>query len=134
MKMREYFPLHSFVGASSSSNVSRTGSGGVGLLGPNAKSLLSTKVPQYFTPQKRVGQEDEAETSSMGSLTERVRDSDGEESSTDVEQPKKKRGKHTKEDTLQSRKVTKKLDKKLEKDSPAGTNIHTHIKVIYSSL
>jgi hypothetical protein len=70
----------------------------------------------------------------MGSLTERVRDSDGDESSTDDHQPKKKRGKHTKEDTLQSRKVTKKLDKKLEKDSPAGTNIHTHIKVIYSSL
>ena len=132
--MREYFPLHSFVGASSSSNASRAGSGGVGLLGANAKSLVNTTVNQYYTPQKRADKDDvDADTASMGSVHERVPDSDDEDASTDEEEPKKKKGKHTNDDSLQSRKVTKKLNKKQEKDSPAGTNIHTHIKIVYNN-
>ena len=129
--MRQYFPIHSFVGASSSSNASRTGSGGVGLLGANAKSLVNTTVSQYYTPQKRA-EDDDADTASMGSVHERVPDSDDDDATTDEEEPKKKKGKHTNDDSLQSRKLTKKLNKKQEKDSPAGTNIHIHIKIIYN--
>jgi hypothetical protein len=131
MKMREYFSLRSFVCASSSSNVSRTGSGGVGLLGPNAKSFLSTKVSQYFTPQKRVGQEDEAETSCMGSLTERVCDSDGDESSTDDHQPKKK-------EANIPRKIRYNHAKSLKSSTKNSKRIHpqvltyTHISKLYT--
>jgi hypothetical protein len=133
MVMRQYFPIHSFVGASSSSNAGRTGSGGVGLLGANAKSLVNTTVNQYYTPQKRADKDDDADTASMGSVSERVPDSDEEMSTTDEDAPKKKKGKHTNDDALQSRKVAKKLNKKLEKDSPAGTNIQIHIKIIYNN-
>ena len=130
--MRQYFPIHSFVGASSSSNASRTGSGGLGLLGANAKSLVNTTVSQYYTPQKRADKDDDADTASMGSVHERVPDSDDDDATTDEEEPKKKKGKHTNDDSLQSRKLTKKLNKKQEKDSPAGTSIHIYIKIIYN--
>ena len=39
--------------------------------------------------------------------------------------PPKKKTKQTTEDVLASRRNTKKANKKAEKDSPAGTDIHT---------
>ena len=126
MKMRKYLSIYSFVGASSSNNVNRTGSGSVGLLGANTKSMVNTKVSSFYTPQKKAGQDDDVDNASMGSGVAEVIDSD-DENSTDSDAPKRKKGKHTKEDTLQSRKVTKKAAKKAEKDSPAGTHIHKHI-------
>ena len=126
--MHEYFPLHSFVGASSSSNASRAGSGGVGLLGATAKSFVNPKVNTFFTPQRRGDKDDDNDNSSKGSAQALVLDSD-EGNSTDSDAPKKKKSKTTKEDVLQSRKFVKKASKKAEKDSPAGT--HTHIHIIF---
>jgi hypothetical protein len=125
MKMRKYLTIHSFVGATSSTNVVRTGSGGVGLLGANARAMVNTKVNTFFTPQKRPDKDDDNDNSSKGSAQVEVLDSD-EENSTDSDQPKRKKGKTTKEDVLQSRKVQKKANKKAEKDSPAGTHTQIH--------
>ena len=58
-------------------------------------------------------------------MQERVNDSDSD--LTDEDKPPKKKSKQVREDTLQSRKLTKKLNKKAEKDSPAGTDIITII-------
>ena len=124
--MRNYFPIHSFVGASSSSNPSRSGSGSVGLLGANTKTMVSSKMPSYYTPQKqKADKNDDHENSSLGSWQEKIFDSDSEQ--TDDEQPPKKKTKQTTEDVLASRRNTKKANKKAEKDSPAGTDIHTII-------
>lgn len=124
--MRNYFPIHSFVGASSSSNPSRSGSGSVGLLGANTKTMVPSKMPSYYTPQKqKADKNDDHENSSLGSWQEKIFDSDSEQ--TDDEQPPKKKTKQTTEDVLASRRNTKKANKKAEKDSPAGTDIHTII-------
>ena len=128
MKMRKLLPIISFVGATSSNNVSRTGSGGVGLLGATTKSFVNPKVNTFFTPQRRGDRDDDNDNSSKGSAQALVLDSD-EGNSTDSDAPKKKKSKTTKEDVLQSRKVVKKASKKAEKDSPAGT--HTHIHIIF---
>ena len=126
MKMRNYFPIHSFVGASSSSNPSRSGSGSVGLLGANTKTMVPSKMPSYYTPQKqKADKNDDHENSSLGSWQEKIFDSDSEQ--TDDEQPPKKKTKQTTEDVLASRRNTKKANKKAEKNSPAGTDIHTII-------
>ena len=124
--MRNYFPIHSFVGASSSSNPSKSGSGSVGLLGANTKTMVPSKLPSYYTPQKqKADKNDDHENSSLGSWQEKIFDSDSEQ--TDDEQPPKKKTKQTTEDVLASRRNTKKANKKAEKDSPAGTDIHTLI-------
>ena len=124
--MRNYFPIHSFVGASSSSNPSRSGSGSVGLLGANTKTLVPSKMPSYYTPQKqKADKNDDNEKSSQRTWQEQILDTDSEH--TDDEQPPKKKTKQTTEDVLASRRNTKKANKKAEKDSPAGTDIHTLI-------
>ena len=124
--MRNYFPIHSFVGASSSSNPSRSGSGSVGLLGANTKTMVPSKMPSYYTPQKqKADKNDDHENSSLGTWQDKILDSDSEH--TDDEQPPKKKTKQTTEDVLASRRNTKKANKKAEKDSPAGTDIHTLI-------
>ena len=124
--MRNYFPIHSFVGASSSSNPSRSGSGSVGLLGANTKTMVPSKMPSYYTPQKqKADKNDDNENSSLRTWQEKILDTDSEH--TDDEQPPKKKTKQTTEDVLASRRNTKKANKKAEKDSPAGTDIHTLI-------